>query len=138
MASLPTLVVVKRNSEPKAAEFGGLFFNVRNPAGRALSKPRRGFWATHFRKDDSLKVSSLPGAMASQKQRIARLAVRHSSGELFKEGRGVTRPRRVAVVAALCGTAALAVWGAAGLARVPSSDFQNTSRGVVEDRPAIA
>ncbi len=48
------------------------------------------------------------------------------------------RPRRVAVVAVLCGTAALAVCGAAGLADFASPDFQNTSRLLVEDRQAIS
>jgi hypothetical protein len=48
------------------------------------------------------------------------------------------RPRRVAVVAVLCGTAALAVWGVAGLAGFPSSDLENTSRTSVEDRRAIS
>jgi hypothetical protein len=57
--------------------------------------------------------------------------------ENLKEGRGVMRPRRVAVVAALCGTAALAVGGAAGLAHFASPDFQNSSRVLVKDRQAI-
>jgi hypothetical protein len=48
------------------------------------------------------------------------------------------RPRRVAVVAALCGTAALAIWGVAGLAGFASPDFENTSRPLVEDREAIS
>jgi len=46
------------------------------------------------------------------------------------------RPRQVAVVAVLCGTAALAVWGAAGLAGFASPDFENTSRLLVENRRA--
>jgi hypothetical protein len=48
------------------------------------------------------------------------------------------KPRRVAVVAVLCGTAALAVWGAAGLAGFASPDFENTIRLLVEDRRAIS
>jgi hypothetical protein len=48
------------------------------------------------------------------------------------------RPRRVAVVAVVCVTASLAVWGAAGLADFASPDFQNTSRLLVEDRRAIS
>jgi hypothetical protein len=47
-------------------------------------------------------------------------------------------PRRVAVVAVVCGTAALAIWGAAELAGVASPDFKNTSRLPVEGRPAIS
>src|SRR5436309_1136233 len=50
----------------------------------------------------------------------------------------MVRPRRVAVVAVLCGAAALAVWGAAGLAGFASSEFENTSRLLVEDRRAIS
>jgi hypothetical protein len=38
----------------------------------------------------------------------------------------------------LCGTAALAVWGAAGLAGFASLDFENTSRLLVEARRAIS
>jgi hypothetical protein len=48
------------------------------------------------------------------------------------------RPRRVAVVAVVCGTAALAVWGAAWLTGFASSDFENTGRLLVEDRRAIS
>jgi hypothetical protein len=44
----------------------------------------------------------------------------------------------VAAAAALCGTAALAVWGAAGLAHFASPDFQNSSGALVEDRRAIS
>jgi len=47
-------------------------------------------------------------------------------------------PRQVAVVAVACGTAALAVWGAAEFAGVASPDFKNTSRFLVEDRAAIS
>ena len=47
-------------------------------------------------------------------------------------------PRRVAVVAVMCGTAALAVWGAAGLPGFASLDFKNTSRLLVDDRRAIS
>src|SRR5262245_57843190 len=47
------------------------------------------------------------------------------------------RPRRLAIVAVLCGTAALAVWGAAGLAGFASPNFKDTSR-LVEDRRAIS
>jgi hypothetical protein len=56
----------------------------------------------------------------------------------LEKGRGVMRPRQVAVVAVLCGTAALAVWGAAGLAGFASADFKNTSRLLVEDRRAAS
>ena len=44
----------------------------------------------------------------------------------------------VAVVAVLCGTAALAVCGAAGLSNFASLGFENTSRPLVEDRRAIS
>src|SRR5262249_6034272 len=54
----------------------------------------------------------------------------------LEKARGVMRPRQVAVVAVLCGTAALAVWGAAGLAGFASPDFENTSRLLVANRRA--
>src|SRR4051794_10876499 len=48
------------------------------------------------------------------------------------------RPRRVAVVAVVCGTAAaLAVWGA-GIAGFASPDFENTSRLSLEDHRAVS
>jgi hypothetical protein len=46
------------------------------------------------------------------------------------------RPRRVADAAVLCGMAALAIGGVAGLAGFASPDFENTSRLLVEDRRA--
>jgi hypothetical protein len=48
------------------------------------------------------------------------------------------RRRRVALVAVLCGTAALAVCGAAGLASFASLGFENTSQPLVEGRRAIS
>jgi hypothetical protein len=48
------------------------------------------------------------------------------------------RRRRAAVVAVLCGTAALAVCGAARLASFASLGFENTSQPLVEDRRAIS
>jgi hypothetical protein len=45
-------------------------------------------------------------------------------------------PRQLAVVTLLCGTAALAIWGVAGLAGFASPDFKNTTRLLVENRPA--
>ena len=45
-------------------------------------------------------------------------------------------PRQLAVATLLCGTAALAIWGVAGLAGFASPDFENTTRLVVENRPA--
>jgi hypothetical protein len=59
--------------------------------------------------------------------------LRHDSGEVLERGQGVTRPRRVGVVAVLCGTAALAIWGVAEL--IASPDLENTSQ-LVEDRRA--
>jgi hypothetical protein len=76
--------------------------------------------------------------MAPKKKPIARLAVRHGSSEVFEVGRGVMTPHRVAILAVVCGTAALAVWGAAGLAGFASPDFKNASRLLVEDRRAIS
>jgi hypothetical protein len=76
--------------------------------------------------------------MASKKKLIAPLAVWRASGEALKRGQGVMTPRGVAVVAVVCGTAALAVWGAAELAGFGSPDFKNTSRLLVEDRPAVS
>src|SRR3954454_13063288 len=61
-----------------------------------------------------------------------------AQGEVLKRGRGVMKPRRVAFVAVLCGTAALVVWGAAGLPGFALPDFENTTRLLVEDRPAIS
>ena len=48
------------------------------------------------------------------------------------------KPRRVAFVAVLCGTAALVVWGAAGLPGFALPDFENTTQLLAEDRPAIS
>jgi hypothetical protein len=52
-----------------------------------------------------------------------------------KSGRGVVSPRRVAIVAGLCGAAALAVWGAAG--GFASPDFEDTNPLLGEDHLAI-
>jgi len=46
-------------------------------------------------------------------------------------------PRRVAIVAGLCGAAALAVWGAAGLTGFASPDFEDTNPLLGEDHLAI-
>src|SRR5688572_27684757 len=48
------------------------------------------------------------------------------------------RPRRVAVIAVLCGTAALAGGGAAQLAGFGLPDLENTSRGSIADGRAIS
>jgi hypothetical protein len=67
---------------------------------------------------------------------VACLAVQHGSG--VPGGDGVTRQRRFAILAALCGTVVLAGWVVAGLAGVGSPGSETTDAAPIEDRRATS